>query len=158
MINSRKHIVQIPIATVASTALAKILLAESVQDVDQTIASDVQVGATVKAVYIELWLLAEGTATSSVNVNFQKKPSGAGNMTATQAGALHTFAGKNDVFYITQGVAGDENTNPVSFLRGWFKIPKGKQRMAFGEQLVLNITALAIATQFCGVVIYKEYF
>ncbi len=149
---------QIPLATVASTALAKVLLAESVQDLDQTVPSDVAVGSTVKAVFIELWVLAEGTAVSSLNVNFQKKPAGAGNMTAVNAGSLHTFAGKNDVYYVSQGVLGDENTNPVPFLRGWFKVPKGKQRMAFGEQLVLNITSLITALQFCGVVIYKEYF
>ena len=158
MINSRKHIVQVPIATVVDTAIANILIAECKQDVTVSLGREIQVGAIVKAVYIEMWVVGEGNNTVSTNITFQKLPAGSPDMLPADATNLHSYEGKNDIYYISQGVIGDTNSNPVPFLRGWYKIPKSKQRMANGQKLVLNIRSLANDTQFCGLFIYKEYF
>jgi len=157
-INSRKHIGQFSTTAVAGLAINKVLLADSRQSPNTALADQVQVGAIIKAVYLEFWILSDDNAISSTTLNLQKKPSGASNMTFNDSILLQNYNGKNDVFYITQGLTGDNGTNPTPFIRGWFKIPKGKQRMAFGEQLVLNISAITNGISFCGFFLYKEYY
>ena len=158
MINSRKHLVQITPTTATIGTISKILIAEAKQDVTGTDPNDVQVGALVKAVWVEIWVLGIDNQPSSTTVNFHKKPPGAANMSYSNSIALHTYSGKNDVFYVTQGLVGDANTNPVPFFRGWIKVPKGKQRMALGDQLVVNISGISNGVEFCGVFIFKEYY
>jgi len=43
-------------------------------------------------------------------------------------------------------------------MRGWYKIPKTKQRFGLGDRLVLQIASQGTdALDFCGFATYKEY-
>ena len=86
-------------------------------------------------------------------------PGTAPNATLSDITSMNSYANKKNILYTTQGVLGDTNSNPIPAMRGWFKIPKGKQRFGLGDKLNLNITSLtADGMENCGIFIYKEYF
>ncbi len=149
--------VQIAIQTGMEGTIQNIKLAHAKQDFDASVSTEFQVGAHVKAIFVEIWLLKGGQQPGSVIVTVEKTVSGINTMTFTQAATLHTYLNKNNILYTTQGVVGDANTNPVPFYRGWIRIPKGKQRFAVGDQLYLNVSSVTEDTTMCGLCIYKSY-
>jgi len=155
-INSEKHIRQIPIASVAEQVVAVSALAEAQRD--PAAAQHVRIGAVIKAIYIEIWLLASAQQPGSFTLTVEKFTAGSGAPSISDMTALNSYANKKNIFYTTQGLIGDANTNPVPLIRQWIKIPKGKQRIAQGDNLVLNIAANVESIDFCGLAIYKEYF
>ncbi len=72
--------------------------------------------------------------------------------------ALHDYANKKNVLWTHQGLSSDQNTNAVPVLRGWVKIPKGKQRFGQGDSFELEMLAQVDGFNFCGLAIFKEYF
>ncbi len=118
---------------------------------------DVLEGSIVKAVYIEMWLLAGANQPGSVTVSVEKVPALADQMTFLQGATLTDYPNKKNILFTSQGVIGDANTNPVPFMRQWFKIPKGKQRFGLGDKLVLNIQANTEDITHCGLAVFKEY-
>jgi len=157
IISSRKLIKQIPVDTVTGGTIKNIVLANAKQDADHTVSNEVNVGSLVKAIYVEIWITADMAQPGSITVTLEKLPGVAPLMTFIQQSTLHTYPNKNNVLYITQGLIGDSNANPIPFLRKWFAIPKGKQRMAINERLVLNINANFQDAVHCGTVILKSY-
>ncbi len=157
IIQSEKHMVQTPIASVVSGAIAVIDIVVVRQNPSGLTAGDLGPGATVKAVFCELWLLAEGTGVGSLTVSIEKLTAGQIDMTHAQSQALHTYPNKKNIFYTTQGLVGDQDVNPTPFLRMWIKIPKGKQRMGLGDKVVCNISANNTTVSFCGLFILKAY-
>ncbi len=154
-INSEKHYVQQSLSTVlAGTALA-IPIAFSIVPANE--ADEVRVGATVKAVYVEMWCRAGDTSAGSVLMTLLKVPDSQTPTFADMA-ALHTYANKKNVLYHTQGNTNDQDADAIPFIRQWFKIPKGKQRFGLGDQLFLVISAQALDAIVCGFMVYKEYF
>ncbi len=80
--------------------------------------------------------------------------------TAGQIAALHDYANKKNILFTAQGLVTPTDGGQVPVLRGWYKIPKGKQRFGLGDRLFLTIrnnNAAAIDINFCGLAIYKEY-
>ncbi len=158
-INSIKHIVQHTQTTVASATVT------SLQDVkgrafqsSVNSADDVIQGTVIKAIYIELWILANTGVESSFVMIFEKSPGGQANPTFAEMALLDSYSNKKNVLYTTQGLVGGNTTNPIPVYRGWIKIPKGKQRFGLNDDFTISIAALgATAVDFCGMTIYKAY-
>jgi len=155
-INSEKHIVQVPIFTVTETNIANTVLVNA--EASPSASSDVRVGAVVKAVFVEIWIVASAMTIGSFTLSIEKLVGGKSPLNAGQSAALHSYANKKNIFYTTQGLIGDQNTNPVPLLRQWIKIPKGKQRFGLGDSLQMNLLANVENIDACGISIFKEYF
>ncbi len=160
-INSIKHYVPQSLSTIASGTVTGRSVLNTVAPPATASSDEVRIGAVVKAVYIEVWLIGgevSGTNTSFL-VAIEKRPSGAPAMTFANTQNLNAYGNKRNILYTTQGVVGSDQggQGAVPVVRGWFKIPKGKQRMGQTDRIVCNISALANALIFCGQFIYKEY-
>ncbi len=158
-INSTKHIINNVFTTVAAGVLASNVEADSVAVPDVANANDVRAGSVIKAIFVELWVLAASSANpASIQINVEKTKGGQPTMTVAQSNALNDYPNKANILYTTQGIIGDDTNNAVPFIRQWIAIPKGKQRFALGDQLRVNIVALTVGLSNCGVSIYKEYY
>ncbi len=158
IIHSVKHYVQMTLTTVATGAIVNTILLQSVESTAANLASEVEEGASVKAIYVELWV--EGAVIDQFfTITLVKQPAGAGNMTNAQSAALFTYANKKNILYTTQGLASNDGVSgPVPVMRQWFKIPKGKQRMGLTDKIMLNVASRGSDDiKFCGFALYKEY-
>ncbi len=155
-INSEKHIVQRTLQGVTGGA---IFTQEVIQVTATPTASiHVPVGAVIKAVHVELWLLTTGnTSVGSTIVTVEKTVGDQPNMQFAESTGLHDYVNKKNILYTTQGLVSDEKSVPIPALKFWVKIPKGKQRFGLGDKLVINISALSEDLEFCGAFIYKSY-
>ncbi len=157
---SKKHILPIGITATAVGGITKLIIAESKDAPTNLVASEVKIGSVIKAVYIEMWTRGDDETAPPANVfiAFEKLIGSSGFMVFTDATGINVYDNKSNVFYVTQGLvsAGTANSG-IPFLRGWFKIPKGFQRMAIGDKLVLNLVALNHDLESCGIFVYKEY-
>ncbi len=156
-VTSVKHYVQESLATVLSGAGKNIPIAFAVPVADTNLATEVREGSVIKAVYIEMWIRAGDTAPGSTLVSFVKQTDSQ-SMTFADSVNLNGYTNKKNIFYHTQGLTNDQDADAISFVRGWFKVPKGKQRMGAGDKLSLMISAQAIDNIICGFMTYKEYF
>ncbi len=153
-INSEKHVIPQTVDSVASGVRTNINIVNA--DNALSNAFDVRVGAVVKAIYIEMWI--DGvTASKTVIAQLTKIPAGQSGPTFAQMTSPSTYPNKNNVLEFHQGLA-PTGGNLIPLFRGWVRIPKGKQRMAIGDQWNLSIAAVATTINFCGVFIYKEYY
>ena len=127
-------------------------------DVRSGASTSVTIGSMVKAIWVELWILGTGQQPSIFQVTLEKVQDTTLNMSHADALGLHNYNNKNNVFYTTQGLVGDANTNPIPALRQWIAIPKGKQRMNQDSAFKLNVANLTATDdfEFCGTCIYKE--
>ncbi len=157
-ITSVKHYVQISLETVAAGAIKSNTLVHARATADVTDADEVHEGAIVKAVYVEMWIRAGSTSPGSVLVSLYKKPGIGTAMTFADHIALFDYDNKKNVLYHTQGLMNDQDADAIPFVRGWFKIPKGKQRFGLNDSLILATSAQgAIDVIECGFATYKEY-
>ncbi len=156
-INSLKHYVPIPLSTATSGARVLTPLAVAIE-VPGTDAQNVRIGAVVKAIYIELWVRAGSTSPGNYIIVFGKGSAGSGGPTFGEMANMHDFNEKSDVLFISQALTNDQDADAIPVMRGWYKIPKGKQRMAIGQQWYVGVSAPAIDVIFCGQVVYKEYY
>ncbi len=161
IVQSIKHYVYRTNATVASAVIVNGILVESVVAPATSAAYSVQEGSIVKAIYIEMWVLGAGASGTDTqfNATLEKVPAGATAMTYSQSVQLGSYPNKKNVLFTTQGVLGSQNDGSpqVAVMRGWYKIPKGKQRMGLGDKIVLNLSSTGQSIQYCGVQTYKEY-
>jgi len=160
IISSRKHIFQLSQATVAQAAVLNTSFVVSIEGVHAQ-PQHVSEGAIVKACYIELWLSQDSASVvGSYNVILYKNPGGSNVVSAADMAALHDWDNKKNILFTGQGLLTPSDGGQVPVLRGWYKIPKGKQRMGLGDTMVLavrNSNATAIDINLCGVFVYKEY-
>ncbi len=158
VIHSRKHYVQwtitpVSVGTTVTENIVEALELQSVTDSDH-----VEEGASVRAIYIELWLIGQSdSASGNFLLNVYKLPGGSTQMNHAEAIALHDYDNKKNIFYHTQGISNDGVANAQAVLRGWVKIPKGKQRMGLKDRIVLTVSTQAEAVNYCGFATYKEY-
>ncbi len=159
-IKSKKHIVQISQGTVAQAAVENTTLVLS-QEATGTVPSVVEEGATVKACYVEFWLSQDSASVvGSYTVALVKIPGGASDISSANMAALHDYKNKKNILFTAQGLLTPNDGGQIPVLRGWYKIPKGKQRFGLGDLLTINIrnnNATAIDINFCGLAVYKEY-
>ncbi len=120
-------------------------------------ANEVANGSVIKAVYVEMWVRTGDTAPGTSLLTLVKCPDNQSITFADQI-SLHTYTNKKNVFYHTQGLINDQDADAIPFLRGWFKIPKGKQRFGRGDRLILGIAAQALDNHICGFATFKAYF
>ena len=159
IINSVKHIVQKTLTTVEEQTVNQTLIA-TVLDAQALIPSDVAVGAVIKAVWLEFWLLGESAQPCTATWTFEKSVDLASSITQAEMQNLHDYTNKRNILKMGQGVIGDSNSNPVPIIREWVKIPKGKQRFALGDRLKFTVSCIGQADnglEICGFALYKEY-
>ncbi len=159
-IHSKKHINQISQSTVAQAAVGNTTLIRAVEP-QSTLPSEVEEGAIVKACYVEFWVSQDSASVvGSYTVALSKDPGGSSGMTAANLAALHDYTNKKNILFTGQGLLTPNDGGQVPVLRGWYKIPKGKQRFGLGDILrvsIRNNNSTAIDINFCGLAIYKEY-
>ncbi len=158
IINSQKHMLQSSLFSVGGTSIVNVV--PCFVDESPTGTQQVAVGTVVKAIYCEYWLQGEATQPTTVVITVEKISSGGPNMTFADSIDLFDYSNKKNIFYTTQGIVGDANSNPIPFLRQWIKIPKGKQRFGKGDSLVVNFSCLTPdpdGLEVCGIAIYKAY-
>ncbi len=155
-VNTEKHYVQQSLAVVASGAINNFVVAQAVAI--PTTAVHVREGAIISAIYIEMWIQTDDAALGSSIITLEKLPGVGIPMTAAQSASLNTYFNKKNVFYTQMGLTPNNVQFPMASIRGWFKIPKGKQRMGLDDALILNIHGQSNGLSFCGFCIYKEQF
>ncbi len=158
IIQSTKHIVQYPINPLAAATRQQTILIDSVALKDVADAPDVQEGAIVKAVFVELWLQNKSDDGEEI-VTVTKVPEGGNGPSFVEHAALFTYQNKKNIFFTHQGLsASDNGSGPYPILKQWIKIPKGKQRFGLGDRLFLSISNVSSTVlNTCGMTIYKEY-
>ncbi len=158
-INSVKHIVQfVKQDTGGAASIINNVLVDVVALSDINLASEVREGCTIKAVYMEFWGGSDSTTAIDATLNLEKKVVGAAVMTYAQAITLDDYPNKRNILHTFQGLIPPNTTNPIPLIKGWFKIPKGKQRFTIGDRLMLNVAGVSSGVVFCGFAIYKEYY
>ncbi len=158
-INSEKHISQRSVTLIQEQAMNNFVIIHA-QDTPVN-PDEVRVGAVVKAVYVEMWEIGESAQPCTQITTLEKLDGPAPFMVYADTNNLHDYPNKKNILFTSQGQIGDSNTNPVPILRGWYKIPKGKQRFGLDDKLVLNIGVNGVADNglnVCGLFIYKEYY
>ncbi len=157
VINSEKKIGQYSVTTVMSGIVSTTNIVSAVASPTGAAAS-VAVGSIVKAVFVELWFNTSANQPGSLVAILEKLPGSSTNVTAVDMAALNDYTNKKNVLYTTQGFVGDANANPTPFFRGWFKIPKGKQRFGLNDRLQFSVFANSSEDlEFCGLTIFKVY-
>ncbi len=158
VINSEKHIIQItPSTVIGPGAIGGANIATAVQEPDGTNPNHVAVGTIIKAVYVEMWMIGGAQNIASTVTTVEKVPGGNIAQSYQDSITLHTYSNKKNILYTTQGLMGEQDSNPIPFIRMWIKIPKGKQRFGLGDILKLNISAITNTVEFCGMFIFKSY-
>ncbi len=155
-VHSEKHTIQNSLATVLAGALSVIVLAKAVDTVGST-NSDVKIGASIKFLHVEEWIRTNDTSPGSFVWAIIKLPGGVSNPSVGDMANLNDYNNKNNVFHFKQGLI-NVNTADAIFVGTDLLIPKGKQRMSIGDQWVIVRFAQALDSNYCGKVIYKEYY
>ncbi len=105
-----------------------------------------------------MWLTSDDTAAGTAIVTLEKVPAGATAMTAAQSAALNDYPNKKNILHTQMGLLGPNTQYPMAVVKGWFKIPKGKQRFGLKDILSLNIHGQSNGLAGCGFFIFKEQF
>ncbi len=158
MVHSTKHFIQTTLTSVLTGAKLDTVIVDSVSTPDKNINSEVEEGATVKAVYMEMWTIGSVSDQFFTAIVY-KLPAGASSATTVQIADLTSWVNKKNILYTTQGLTGNDGISiPLPLYKGWIKIPKGKQRWGLGDRLVFTIMSRGDATiKLCGFYLYKEY-
>ncbi len=158
-VNTRKHYIQSSIDTTASGALKELVLVDAVAVPDVSANSEVVEGAIISAVYLEMWITTDDAAVNgSAIVVLEKLPGTGTKIAAGQIAALDVYVNKKNIFYTQMGLTPKLGTYPMAVVRGWFKIPKSKQRFGLRDQLRLTIFAQSDGITTCGFATFKEQF
>ncbi len=160
VIKSKKHIFQISQSTVSQAAVVNTVIADA-EEATSTTPQGIEEGAIVKACYVEYWVSQDSASTvGSYTLILVKVTTGNAVPSTGNLAALHDYNNKKNVLFTAQGLLTPNDGGQVPVLRGWYKIPKGKQRFGLNDRLVISIrnnNATAIDINFCGLAIYKEY-
>ncbi len=124
-------------------------------------ATDVQEGSHVKALYVEMWVAGDGASGSDTQylIAIEKRPSNLAVMTFAESLNLGAYHNKKNILFTAQAFSGAmvDGYPAVPVIRGWIKIPKGKQRMGALDRITLNIQTNGASLRRCGFVTFKEY-
>jgi len=155
-IHSQKHYTQITLSTATTLATSNVNLLETVAS--PSAANQVEEGAIVKAMFIELWVIGS-VSDQFFTIIFAKYPSETDSATFTEMTNLTTWSNKKNILYTTQGLASNDGIgNPIPVMRQWFKIPKGKQRCGLLDRYRIQVASRGSGTiTFCGLAVFKEY-
>jgi len=157
-IHSVKHYTQITLSTATTVSTNSELLINAVEILAKNTNNEVEEGAVVKAVFVELWVI--GSVSNQFFTIMIEKTIGGGNAAAfANMTDLGGYLNKKNILYTTQGLASNDGiAQPIPIIRQWFKIPKGKQRFGLGDSLRLNVASRGTDDIiYCGFATYKEY-
>ncbi len=116
---------------------------------------DVEEGAVVKAVYVEMWISGV-TLDKTATWVILKRPANVAGPTFTEMATLGAYPNKKNILNSGQGIP-PTNGNVMNIYKGWIKIPKGKQRFGLDDKLILTVAAVGTTVNICGIVTFKEY-
>jgi len=155
IVKSKKHLVQFPFNAIATGTTEGLRLVDADNG---TAANSVEEGAIVKAIFIEMWTqnsANDGHEVITLTKDSQNQPG----PTFAEMAALMTWDNKKNILFTHEGLTSNDGVgNPIRPVHGWFKIPKGKQRMGFEDKIHLTISnPSSNSLNRCGVAIYKEY-
>ncbi len=154
-IHSIKHYVHKTAVTIGTGTNAQFVLVDAiVKGGTRSASEDVEEGAIIKAVYIELWL--NGTANQIATWVLVKRPASLAAPTVAQMTNLATYENKKNIFVSGQGLT-PSGGNQMAMFKGWYAIPKGKQRFGFGDVLSITVNSTGGNAIMCGLCTYKEY-
>ncbi len=156
VVNTEKHYTQFSLATTAAGAITNITLVNAVAAPSS--GEEVREGAVISAVYIEMWVHSDDAASGTIITTLEKVGQGTASMNTTEAADLSAYANKKNVLHTQMGLIGNNVTYPMATIKGWFKIPKGKQRFGLSDRLNLNIFAQSNGLSRCGFATYKEQY
>ncbi len=157
-VHTEKHIVNKTVFTVALGGILNLTIAEAVSAPAAASPTEVREGSSISAVYLEMWITGDDAALSSAVVTFEKLMGGQTPLTVGQSAALQSYPNKRNIFHTFIGLIPTNAQFPMGVVKGWFKIPKGKQRMGLGDQLKLNVHAQLDGLTCCGLFLYKEQY
>ncbi len=145
-------------STVLTVAANQEDIIRSVIATDANSVDEVAEGSIVKAVYVELWTLDSGNDGSEV-VTLTKMEGNASGPSFTEINGLGSYDNKKNILFVHQGLTSNDGiARPTVVMRGWYKIPKSKQRFGLGDQLTLTIANNGANNLFyCGFFTYKSY-
>jgi len=157
-IHSIKHFVPYAIDGITTGTTQNIIIVSAVTLLATNLNNEVTEGNQVKACYFELWLQNTGNLGEFIMVIEKVQDSQPG-ATFAEMASLMTYTNKKNILYTTQGLTSNDGVSgPVNVIRGWVKIPKGKQRFGFGDRLIMSIANVsANDLNRCGISIFKEY-
>ncbi len=160
VIKSKKHIFQISQSTVSQAAIVNTVIADA-DEATSTTPQGIEEGAIVKACYVEFWVSQDSASVvGSYTLILAKITTGTALPNTGNLAALHDYQSKKNILFSAQGLLTPNDGGQVPVLRGWYKIPKGKQRFGLNDRLVIalrNNNLAANDINFCGLAIYKEY-
>ncbi len=157
-INTEKHIVQFSLAAVASGAISTLTLAIAKAAVVGATTTHVREGSKIAAIYIEMWVSSDDAASGTTIVTLERLAGGMSVMTTTESASLDSYDNKKNVLHTMMGLTPSNVQYPMAVVKGWFKIPKGKQRMGLEDRLMLNLHGQSNGMAFCGFCVYKEQY
>ncbi len=157
-VHTEKHILQRSVTAIALGAVDDIVLASCVSVPASGSAIDVREGCTISAIYCEYWVQTDDTGIGNTVLTLQKLSGAQPIMTATEAASLNAYDNKKNILYTSIGLISNNVTFPTNIVKGWFKIPKSKQRFSLGDRLIIDIFAQTNGLNYCGFAIYKEQF
>ncbi len=159
-INSIKHYVQTSNTAIASGADLNINVVKGVVAPATSTTDEVIQGAVVKAIFFEYWIGGNAATANTSQFNFviEKAPGNTALITTTNMANLAAYLNKKNILFTTQGQIGAQvdGNQSIPVIRGWLRIPKGKQRFGLDDRIVVSALATG-SIRICGFVTYKEY-
>ncbi len=156
-VNTEKHIAQKSLFAVAAGAISNVVITTAAEDASA--ANVVRIGSKISAIYIEMWITSDDAAAGTAIVTLERVPGiQTVLMSAGSAAALETYNNKKNILHTQMGLIPPNTQYPMATVKGWFKIPKSKQRMGDNDRYVLNVFAQSNGVSGCGVFIYKEQY
>ncbi len=157
VVNTEKHLVQFSLAAVASGAISNLEILNAVASPSAN--NEIRIGAVVSAIYVEMWVQSDDAAAGTAIVTLERVD---GNvtafMTAGNSANLNAYENKKNIIHTQMGLIPNNVTYPMVSVKGWFKIPKGKQRFGADDKFMMNIHGQSNGLSFCGIAIFKEQF
>ncbi len=157
-VHAEKHIVQRSLGAIAAGAIDNFDFAIGVSLPTAGNSVHVREGSTISAVYFEMWISGDDATQSSAIITVEKLSGSSTAMTTTESAALNAYDNKRNVLHTQMGLIPPDIQYPMASVKGWIKIPRGKQRMSLGDRLTLNIHGQSNGVSFCGFILYKEQF
>ena len=158
VINTEKHLVQHSLFSVALGAVTNLSIVFAKAAPVAAVPQDCREGCVIKAVYVEMWITTDDANQGSSIVTLERVPGGASPMTAAQSASLDSYANKKNVLHTQMGLTPGNSQYPMASIKGWIKIPKGKQRFGISDRLILNIHGQSNGLTGCGFMVFKEQY
>ncbi len=153
IINSRKEIVDSTLLAVAAATPTQVPIATVVNDYTGAVGT-VPVGTTIKSVYLFVQGISDGTGIANIDWFIMKSPDIIVNPIP---GATGGNTGRKYILHEEKGIPGNNSDGayPATF-KGVIRIPRGRQRMAEGDSIIIAIRGTDISS-WCIKAIYKVF-